>query len=115
MADRRTGPPRVKLGHQAPNGIAAGLLALVERGAARRPRVARELRGRVELASAVRPRLWVGFGSPPTSGAVASWITSGSDPSITRSDFQRRPLPSSTSMSRRGGCASRAAPCWRAG
>jgi hypothetical protein len=49
MADRRTGPPRVKLGHKAPNGIAAGLLALVERGAARRPRIARELRGRVEI------------------------------------------------------------------
>jgi hypothetical protein len=44
-----TGPPRVKLGHQAPNGIAAGLLALVERGAAKRPRIARELRGRVEI------------------------------------------------------------------
>jgi hypothetical protein len=44
-----TGPPRVKLGHQAPNGIAAGLLPLVERGASRRPRIARELRGRVEI------------------------------------------------------------------
>jgi hypothetical protein len=44
-----TGPPRVKLGHQAPNGIAAGLVALVERGAAKRPRIARELRGRVEI------------------------------------------------------------------
>jgi hypothetical protein len=44
-----TGPPRVRLGHQASNGIAAGLLALVERGAAKRPRVARELRGRVEI------------------------------------------------------------------
>jgi hypothetical protein len=43
------GPPRVKLGHQAPNGIAAGLVALVERGAAKRPRIARELRGRVEI------------------------------------------------------------------
>jgi hypothetical protein len=42
-------PPRVKLGHQARNGIAAGLLAVVERGAAKRPRVARELRGRVEI------------------------------------------------------------------
>jgi hypothetical protein len=42
-------PPRVKLGHQAPNGIAAGLLALVERGASKRPRVAREMRGRVEI------------------------------------------------------------------
>jgi hypothetical protein len=49
LADGTTGPPRVKLGHQAPNGIAAGLLALVERGAARRPRIARELRGRVEI------------------------------------------------------------------
>ncbi len=44
-----TGPPRVRLGHQARNGIAAGLLGLVERGAAKRPRVARELRGRVEI------------------------------------------------------------------
>jgi hypothetical protein len=44
-----TGPPRVKLGHQAPNGIAAGLVALVERGAAKQPRVARDLRGRVEI------------------------------------------------------------------
>jgi hypothetical protein len=43
------GAPLVKLGHQAPNGIAAGLVALVERGAAKRPGVARELRGRVEI------------------------------------------------------------------
>ena len=42
-------PPPVKLGHQAPNGIDAGLLALVERGAAKRPRVARDMRGRVEI------------------------------------------------------------------
>lgn len=42
-------PHRVKLGHQAPNGISAGLLALVERGASKRPRVAREMRGRVEI------------------------------------------------------------------
>ena len=41
--------PTVELGHQAQNGIAAGLLALVERGAARRPRVAGQLRGRVEI------------------------------------------------------------------
>ena len=44
-----SGPPRVKLGHQARNGVAAGLLALVERGAGKRPGVARELRGRVEI------------------------------------------------------------------
>jgi hypothetical protein len=49
MATAKTGAPSVKLGHQAPNGIAAGLLALVERGAVKRPRVARELRGRVEI------------------------------------------------------------------
>ncbi|MGH2803359.1 MAG: hypothetical protein ACRDL4_09990 [Thermoleophilaceae bacterium] len=49
VAADRTGPPEVKLGHQAPNGISAGLLALVERGASRRPRIARELRGRVEI------------------------------------------------------------------
>jgi hypothetical protein len=44
-----SGPPPVKLGHQAPNGIGAGLLALVERGTAKRPRIARELRGRIEI------------------------------------------------------------------
>src|SRR5215218_4024480 len=49
MATAKTSTPPVKLGHQAPNGVAAGLLALVERGAAKRPRVARELRGRVEI------------------------------------------------------------------
>ncbi len=49
MATSRTGSPGVKLGHQAHNGVAAGLFALVERGAAKRPRVARELRGRVEI------------------------------------------------------------------
>jgi hypothetical protein len=49
MANAKTGSPPVKLGHQAPNGISAGLLALVERGAAKRPRMARELRGRVEI------------------------------------------------------------------
>jgi hypothetical protein len=49
MPARQTGPPAVRLGHQAPNGVAAGLWALVERGAAKRPRVARELRGRVEI------------------------------------------------------------------
>jgi hypothetical protein len=49
MAARRTGPPRVRLGHQASNGVAAGLFALVERGAGKRPRIARELRGRVEI------------------------------------------------------------------
>ena len=49
MGTSRTGSPSVKLGHQAHNGVAAGLFALVERGAAKRPRVARELRGRVEI------------------------------------------------------------------
>ncbi len=39
----------VRLGHQAEGSIAPALFALVERGAARSPHAARELRGRVEL------------------------------------------------------------------
>jgi hypothetical protein len=65
MAARRTGPPTVRLGHQASNGISAGLLALVERGAAKRPRVARELRGRVEIRFAEDyPPVRLEFGEP---------------------------------------------------
>src|SRR3954453_15786403 len=40
---------RVKLGHVDPNGIAASLYALVERGAGRRPKIASSMRGTVEL------------------------------------------------------------------
>jgi len=39
----------VRLGHQAEGSIAPALFALVERGAARSPEAARQLRGRVEL------------------------------------------------------------------
>jgi hypothetical protein len=39
----------VKLGHVAPNGISASVLGLVERGAVKRPKLARELRGNVEI------------------------------------------------------------------
>jgi hypothetical protein len=39
----------VRLGHRAEGSIAPALFALVERGAARTPDAARELRGRVEL------------------------------------------------------------------
>ena len=39
----------VRLGHKAENSIAPALFALVERGAARSPAAAHELRGRVEL------------------------------------------------------------------
>ena len=39
----------VRLGHQAEGSIAPALFALVERGAARSPRAARELGGHVEL------------------------------------------------------------------
>ncbi len=39
----------VRLGHQAEGSIAPALFALVERGAARSPEAAHQLRGRVEL------------------------------------------------------------------
>ena len=39
----------VRLGHQAEGSIAPALFALVDRGAARSPRAAHQLRGRVEL------------------------------------------------------------------
>jgi hypothetical protein len=41
--------PPVKLGHLAANGIAPSMYGLIERGAARRPRIARSLRGTVEI------------------------------------------------------------------
>jgi hypothetical protein len=41
--------PRVKLGHVAANGISASVLGLVERGALKRPKLARSLEGVVEL------------------------------------------------------------------
>lgn len=40
---------RVKLGHVDPNGIAPSLYALIERGAGRRPKIAKSMRGTVEL------------------------------------------------------------------
>jgi hypothetical protein len=46
-ANGKTQP--VKLGHVAPNGISASVLGLVERGAVKRPKLARELRGNVEI------------------------------------------------------------------
>ena len=42
--------PDVRLGATADDGIAASIFALVERGAARRPELAREMRGRSALA-----------------------------------------------------------------
>ena len=41
--------PSVKLGHQAPNGISASMYGLIDRGVAKRPRVARVIRGTVEF------------------------------------------------------------------
>jgi hypothetical protein len=41
--------PGVRLGHVAPNGISASVLGLVERGAMKRPKLARSLEGVVEL------------------------------------------------------------------
>ena len=44
-----TPAPDVRLGATADDGIAASIFALVERGAARRPKLAMEMRGRIEL------------------------------------------------------------------
>lgn len=41
--------PQVQLGHMAPNGIAPSLYGLVELGTLRRPELAHQLRGKVEL------------------------------------------------------------------
>jgi hypothetical protein len=45
-------PPEVRLGATSDDGIAASIFALVERGAARRPELAMEMRGRIELCFA---------------------------------------------------------------
>ena len=45
----KSGGPEVKLGELAPNGISASMYALIERGAQKRPRVARSLEGTVEI------------------------------------------------------------------
>jgi hypothetical protein len=45
----RSGGRPVRLGHVAPNGIGASLCGLVELGTTKRPQLARDLRGTVEL------------------------------------------------------------------
>jgi hypothetical protein len=42
-------PPKVTLGHLAPNGVAPSLCGLVELGARKRPSLARQLEGVVEI------------------------------------------------------------------
>jgi hypothetical protein len=49
MAANGNTAPEVRLGATADDGIAASIFALVERGAARRPALAMEMRGGVEL------------------------------------------------------------------
>ena len=49
MPDNGRLHPDVRLGATSDEGIAASIFALVERGAARRPGLATEMRGRVEL------------------------------------------------------------------
>lgn len=41
--------PRVRLGYVAPNGISPSMCGLVELGKSKRPQIARDLRGNVEL------------------------------------------------------------------
>jgi hypothetical protein len=40
---------KVRLGHVAPNGISPSMLGLVERGGTKRPRLIKDLRGKVEI------------------------------------------------------------------
>ena len=49
MAANGSAAPDVRLGTTADDGIAASIFVLVERGAARRPALAIEMRGRIEL------------------------------------------------------------------
>ncbi|HEX2231832.1 MAG TPA: hypothetical protein VHG69_00525 [Thermoleophilaceae bacterium] len=42
-------PPPVTLGHVAENGISPSMLALVEHGARKRPALARQMRGQIEI------------------------------------------------------------------
>ena len=49
MAANGSAPPDVRLGATSDDGIAASIFALVERGAARRPELVKEMRGRIEL------------------------------------------------------------------
>lgn len=46
---RKPSSPQVRMGHVAANGISASLYGLIDRGASKRPGVARSLRGAVEL------------------------------------------------------------------
>lgn len=51
-ASKARGPaarPQVKLGHVAPNGISASIYGLIDRGVTRRPRIAKGMRGTVEM------------------------------------------------------------------
>ena len=48
-AQRRPAGPPVKLGAVAENGISASLYGLIERGAMKRPKIAKALRGTMEL------------------------------------------------------------------
>ena len=52
MTANGSAPPDVRLGATSDDGIAASIFALVERGAARRPELAMEMRGRIELCFA---------------------------------------------------------------
>jgi hypothetical protein len=56
-------PPQVKLGRLAGGGLAPAILAIVERGARRRPALARTLRAEVELAlESPYPPVRIAFG-----------------------------------------------------
>jgi hypothetical protein len=48
-ARKKSGLAEVKLGDQASNGISAAMFGLIERGAHKRPRIAKAVRGTVEL------------------------------------------------------------------
>ena len=46
---RVDGAPDVRLGHIASNGVSASMFGLIDRGTGKRPRIARSMRGNVEI------------------------------------------------------------------
>ena len=82
--------PRVKLGHLADDGIAPSLYGLIERGAMKRPKLARELRGTMEIRfSEPYPPVRVRFGDEEIlvedahdDGVAPDVVISGSLPEV---------------------------------
>jgi hypothetical protein len=88
-------PPRVTLGHVADNGISPSLYGLVEHGARKRPALARDMRGLVEIRFTERfARVRLAFSEDgilvedaggQTGGEQPDLVISGSLPDIVQS------------------------------